>query len=119
MSRSIPALRASCAALASACTLAHAAATPPVAPVRAASDAYFGTVVTDSYRYMEDLSAPDVQQWAHAQADYTRATLDAIPGRAKLLARIGELESSVPARVVGVQLSAGGLVFIEKRLAGD
>src|SRR6201996_2583899 len=119
MSRSIPALRASCAALAGACALAHAAATPPIAPVRAASDAYFGTVVTDSYRYMEDLAAPDVQQWAHAQADFTRATLDAIPGRAKLLARIGGLEASVPARVTRVQLSAGGRVFVVKRLAGD
>ncbi len=119
MPRSIPALRASCAALAGACALAHAAATPPVAPVRAASDAYFGTTVTDSYRYMEDLSAPEVQQWAHAQSDFARATLDAIPGRAKLLARIGELEASVTARVTQVRLGAGGLVFVEKRLAGD
>jgi prolyl oligopeptidase len=120
MPRSIPALRATCAALAGACALAHAAATtPPVAPARAASDSYFGTTVTDNYRYMEDLSAPEVQQWAHAQADFARATLDAIPGRAKLLARIGELEASVAARVTQVKLSGGGLVFVEKRLAGD
>ena len=117
MLRSNPALRALCAALAAASALAHAA--PPVAPVRAASDTYFGTTVTDSYRYMEDLSAPEVQQWAHAQADFTRATLDAIPARAKLLARIGELEASVDTRVTQVKLSAGGLVFVEKRLAGD
>jgi prolyl oligopeptidase len=119
MPRSILAPRMAFAALAGACVLAHAAATPPAAPVRAASDAYFGTVVTDSYRYMEDLSAPDVQQWAHAQADYARKTLDAIPGRAKLLARIGELEASVPARVTQVKLAGGGLVFVQKRLAGD
>jgi prolyl oligopeptidase len=120
MPRSIPTLRATCAALAGACALAHAAApTPPVALARAASDTYFGTAVTDSYRYMEDLSAPEVQQWAHAQADFARATLDAIPGRAKLLARIGELEASVGTRVTQVKLGAGGLVFVEKRLAGD
>ena len=120
MPRSIPALRALCAALASACALARAATTmPPVAPVRAASDAYFGTTVTDSYRYMEDLSAPDVQQWAHAQADHARATLDAIPGRAPLLARIQALDASVKERVQVVALSGGGLVFYEKRGAGD
>jgi prolyl oligopeptidase len=120
MPRSIPAPRAICAALAGACALAHAAATSPAAaPTRAASESYFGTTVTDSYRYMEDLSAPEVRQWAHAQADFARATLDAIPGRAALLARIRELESSVQARVTEVKLSAGDLVFLQERGAGD
>jgi prolyl oligopeptidase len=118
MPRPIPALRLACAALAGACALAQAApAAPPVAPVRAASDSYFGTTVTDSYRYMEDLSAADVQQWAKAQADDTRSTLDAIPGRAPLLARIRELEDSVKARVTSVALAGGGRVFYEKRAA--
>ena len=120
MPRSIPALRMICAALAGASALAHGAATtPPAAPVRPASDAYFGTTVTDSYRYMEDLASPDVRQWAKAQDDATRATLDAIPGRAKLLARIGELESSDPARTRKVKLAAGGKVFYEKRRADE
>lgn len=120
MSRSNPALRTICAALAGACTLAHAAATtPPVAPVRAASDVYFGTTVTDTYRYMEDMSSADVQQWAKAQADYARGVLDAIPGRAPLLQRIRELDDSVKERVQSVALSGGGLVFYEKRGADD
>lgn len=120
MPRSIPAPRAICAALAGACALAHAAAgTPAPAPSRAASDSYFGTVVTDTYRNMEDLSAPEVRQWAHAQADAARATLEALPGRAGLLARIRQLQASVPARVTQVRLAAGDLVFLEKREAGD
>src|ERR1043165_3049662 len=95
MSRSYPALRTICAALAGACTLAQAATTaPPVAPVKAVSDTYFGTTVTDTYRYMEDLSAPDVQQWAKTQAEHARGVLDAIPGRAPLLARIREPDAS-------------------------
>jgi prolyl oligopeptidase len=120
MSRSNPALRTICAALAGACTLAQAAMTaPPVAPVKAASDAYFGTTVTDTYRYMEDMSSADVQQWAKAQADYARGVLDAIRGRAPLLARIRELDDSVKERVQFVALSGGGLVFYEKRGADD
>ena len=120
MPRSIPALRTLCAALAGACTLAQAATTtPPVAPVRAASDAYFGTTVTDTYRYMEDLSSPEVRQWAKAQDDATRATLDAIPGRAKLLARIRELEASDASRTREIKLAAGGRVFYEKRKADE
>ena len=120
MPRSIPALRTICAALAGACTLAQAATTPPpVAPARAASDTYFGTTVTDTYRYMEDLSSPEVRQWAKAQDDATRAALDAIPGRAKLLARIRELEASDASRTREVKLSAGGRVFYEKRRADE
>ena len=120
MPRSILALRAACAALAGACTIAHAAPTVlPVAPAKAASDTYFGTTVTDGYRYMEDLAAPEVRQWAHAQADYARSALDAIPGRAALLTRIAELDASVKERVVEVNLARGGLVFYEKRGAGE
>jgi len=120
MSRSNLALRTICAALAGASTLALATATPPpVAPVKAVTDTYFGTTVTDTYRYMEDLSAPDVQQWAKAQAGHAREVLDAIPGRAPLLARIRELDDSVRERVQFVALSGGGLVFYEKRGADD
>ncbi|MFL6626640.1 MAG: prolyl oligopeptidase family serine peptidase [Vitreoscilla sp.] len=120
MSRSNLALRTICAALAAASSLAQAATTaPPVAPVKAVTDSYFGTDVTDTYRYMEDLSSPDVQQWARAQAEHARATLDAIPGRAALLARIRELDDSVKERVQFVALAGGGLVFYEKRGADD
>ena len=120
MPRPILALRTTCAALASACALAHAAATPPpVAAVKPVTDTYHGVTVTDSYRYMEDLAAPEVQQWARAQADHARSTLDAIPGRAALLARIRELDASVKERVLSPVQAGGGLVFFEKRKSGE
>ena len=120
MPRSIRAPRTICAALASACMLAQAApATPPAAAVKPATDTYFGTTVTDSYRYMEDVSAPEVQRWARAQADFARASLDALPGRAALLARIRQLDDSVKDRVADVTRASGGLVFYEKRAAGE
>jgi prolyl oligopeptidase len=56
-----------------------ARATPPVAPVRPVTDTYFGTTLTDPYRYMEDLGNSEVQAWAKAQAEATRAVLDSIP----------------------------------------
>ncbi len=59
----------------------------------------------DPYRYLEDMKSPDVAAWMKAQADFTRATLDRIPGRAALLKRIGELGDAVPARVSGVQVN--------------
>lgn len=96
-----------------------ARAAPPVAAVKPVTDTYFGTTVTDPYRYMEDLSLPEVQQWAKAQSDATRAALDAIPARATLLKRIEQLEASVQARVTSIKLLPGELYFYEKRGAAD
>jgi len=78
-------------ALLCAAGLAAAQSAPPVAPVRAVTDNYFGTPVTDNYRYMENLADPEVKAWMKAQADYTRARLDALPGRKPLLDRIHSL----------------------------
>lgn len=91
---------------------------PPVAPVRPVVDSYFGVSVTDPYRYMEDLSSPEVQAWAKAQSDHTRAVLDAIPGRARLLARIAELEGGDQPRIGSVKRLPGDLYFYEERTAG-
>jgi len=63
----------------------------PVAPVRPVTTDYFGTPVVDNYRYMEDLGSAEVKAWMKAQADYTRAQLDAIAGRAALKERIHAL----------------------------
>jgi len=63
----------------------------PVAPVRPVTTEYFGTPVVDNYAYMEKLDDPEVKSWMKGQADYTRAKLDAIPGRPALLARIHTL----------------------------
>jgi prolyl oligopeptidase len=73
------------------CTAASALDPPPVAPVRPVTDDYFATAVVDPYRYLEDFKTPDVQAWMKAQAAYTRARLDAIPGRAALRDRLLQL----------------------------
>lgn len=94
-------------------------AAPPVAAVKPVVDSYFGKAVSDPYRYMEDVSLPEVQQWAKAQSEATRDVLDGIPARARLLARIQELEASVEARVSTVLRLPGDLWFYEKRGAAD
>jgi hypothetical protein len=50
---------------------AAALASPPVAPVRPVIDDYFGTKVTDPYRYMENLSDPEVKAWMEAPFFWT------------------------------------------------
>ncbi len=96
----------------------HAQTPPPLAPVRTVTDAYYGVAVPDPYRYLEDLKSPDAAAWIKAQADFTRATLDRIPGRNALLARIAELGDAVPARVSGVQVNNGQTYYL-KRLAKE
>jgi prolyl oligopeptidase len=90
---------------------------PPVALVRVVVDEYFGAKVDDPYRYMENLKDPEVEAWFKGQNDYTRAVLARIPGRAKLLARIRELDQSVP-RVFAGRLP-GDLYLVWKRLPNE
>ena len=67
---------------------------PPVAPIVPVTDDYFGTPVTDNYRYFEDQNRPQVQAWMKGQAHYARAVLDSLPGRKALLERITALDES-------------------------
>ena len=69
--------------------------------MRPVTDTYFGTKVVDNYRWMENLKDPEMQRWMKAQADYTRAKLDALPGYQPLLKRIDALNSSQPALLIG------------------
>ncbi|HWG75509.1 MAG TPA: prolyl oligopeptidase family serine peptidase [Steroidobacteraceae bacterium] len=64
---------------------------PPVAPVRPVITTYFGTAVTDNYRYMENLKDPEVQAWMKAQNDYTHQVIAHIPGRAALAKQLEAL----------------------------
>jgi prolyl oligopeptidase len=98
--------------------LAAAAPPPaPVAPVIAVTDDYFGTSVTDNYRYFEDLKSPQVQTWMQGQAQYARAVLDSLPGRQPLLQRITALDKTLVV-VFDVQ-QRGERYFYQKRRPED
>lgn len=70
---------------------AHAQAGYPATPAQPVVDTYHGTAVTDPYRWMEDMKSSAFQQWLKAQADFTRAGLATLPGRAALRQRLGQL----------------------------
>lgn len=65
-------------------------------------DTQFGVAVADPYRWLEGdvRTDPDVAAWVAAQNAVTRAYIDALPGRARIAARMRELwnydEVSVP-----------------------
>src|ERR1700730_3746746 len=91
---------------------------PPSATSSPVTDIYYGTRVTDPYRYMEDLANPEVQSWIKAQNDYTRAGLASLPGRQQLLKRIVELDQST-ADVARVRPLPGAVYLYTKLLAGE
>ena len=83
---------AALAIVANATTASAALAPAPVAKMIPVTDTYFGTTIVDPYRWMETTpQSPDFLAFMKANSDRTRAALDALPGRAKLAARIGEL----------------------------
>jgi prolyl oligopeptidase len=80
---------------------------PPIAPARPVVDNYFGTKITDAYRWMEDMKNPELLDWMKAQGDYTRSMLDKIPNRQAILQRLTELSNASPARVSSIRRLPG------------
>jgi len=54
-------------------------------------DDYFGTVVADPYRWLEDLDSPDTKAWVEAENKVTFGYLDKIPFRAKIRERLTKI----------------------------
>jgi prolyl oligopeptidase len=73
---------------------------PPIRPV---IETFFGQTVTDNYRYMENVTNPEVVAYMKSESANARAALDAIPGRAAIEKRINEL-SQASVTVSGVQV---------------
>jgi prolyl oligopeptidase len=86
---------------------------PPVAPVHNVVDDYFGTKITDPYRWMEDMKSPEFQTWIKAQNEYTRSIIDSIPGRQKLLGSISEYAN---ARTVVIDLQKYGDRYFYRKM---
>ncbi len=92
---------------------------PPVAPVRPVTEEYWGTRISDPYRYMEDLKDAEVQKWMKGQAEYAGRVLKGIPGREALLRRIQELDAGAPYRIGIVDRRPNGDLYYFKTMAGE
>jgi prolyl oligopeptidase len=84
-----------CGALSLPAISAVAPLPPPPAAVHPVTQTFYGTTVTDRYRYFEDLKRPDVQKFFRLQNAYTRSVLGRLdPPRTRLLARIKQLDNA-------------------------
>jgi len=105
-------------ALPSAAAAGTAPAHPPVAAVIPVTDDYFGTKITDPYRWMESEPQPQFSNYLHAENDYARAVLGRIPGR-NALAREIDAVSGLAASVINVQLAAGSTFYLKRDAGGQ
>jgi prolyl oligopeptidase len=89
----------------------------PVARIEPVTDDYWGTKLTDPYRWMENPKDPDWLPFLKGQNALTRQALDHLPGHAALKKRISALTGDA-AQTREVD-SAGGLLFYEQRPVGS
>jgi prolyl oligopeptidase len=89
---------------------------PMVARIEPATDDYWGTKVTDNYRWMENSKDRDWLPFLRTQNDHTRAMIDAIPGRKALGDRISALSGD--AATTSKVVPAGDWLFYEQRPVG-
>jgi len=101
------------AAAAAALATAAFALDYPATEKKPVSDTFFGTTVTEDYRWLEDGKDPAVKAWGEAQMKLTRSVLDAMPIRPALAKRLKELYSTSPIRYFEMQQR--GLFFAMKR----
>ena len=83
---------------------------PPASPKRPVVDTYWGTSVTDDYRWLEDWNDPQVKAWSEAQNAWARRHLDALPGVATLRGEVTRLRSIAIPRHFGLA-AAGRSLF--------
>src|SRR5688572_25069683 len=102
------------AVLLAAATLA-AAQDLPKFPSKDVPETFFGTVVNDPYRGLENVKDPAVASWMKAHADHAKKTLEGLKGYATLKARVTELDNAVQARIGNVQRPPSGELFFTRR----
>jgi prolyl oligopeptidase len=90
---------------------------PAPAPVREVTDDYFGTKITDPYRWMEEPKSKELDVWMKTQNSFARNYLDRLPMREKILRQL-EAQNNSTVSISGIQ-RAGNLYFYFKLTPGD
>jgi len=86
---------------------------PPPTQVEPVTETLHGVEITDHYRWLEDQNSPRTRAWLEEQTAYTRAYLDAIPGREQIRERVRELMAFK--EVISEPWNVGDRYFFHKR----
>lgn len=99
------------------CSAAPAPERPPPAEKRPVTEIYFGTKITDPYRWMESLDERTIG-WIKAQGAYTRAVLDSIEPRAEFLRKVSAFTASF-GELKSIQRYGSRTFYLERAPAAD
>jgi prolyl oligopeptidase len=89
---------------------------PPATGTDNVVDNYFGTKITDPYRWLEDQNSPETRAWIRAEDACTDVALDKLPGRDAVSKRLGEL---MKVDSTNAPIERGGRYFFMKRAADE
>ncbi len=90
---------------------------PPTKKV-AVTDIYFGTAITDNYRWLEDLKNDEVQSWFKAQANFSDTLINKIKGRELLFNRMKQIQK-MGGDVFDKIVQKGNMYFYSKVEKGE
>ena len=80
-------------------------------------DNYFGTKITDNYRWLENLDDTTVKTWIKAQADFSNNIISKISGRDILLKRLKEYQQ-MGGDIFGKIVQCGNTYYYAKTTKG-
>lgn len=89
---------------------------PPVAEPQPVTDDYFGTKITDDYRWLEDANSPETQSFITSENAYTTRYMDQARIRPRVLAGLTALEQ---VDTWSIPIERGDDYFFLKQLAGE
>src|SRR5580704_19630829 len=89
-----------------------APAEPPQAKVDVVEENIHGHKIADPYRWLEDASSADSQEYVRQELAYTRSILDPLPGREQLHQRLAQLLST---GTIGTPQIGGPYYFYTRR----
>ncbi len=90
----------------------------PASKTENVSDTYFGVTYNDPYRWIENISQPEVADWFKQQANYSNSILNKIKGRDELIAEWKMLDKLQPERISSVAVE-NNRYFYRKTLPGE
>jgi prolyl oligopeptidase len=89
---------------------------PPATRTDNVVDDYFGTKVTDPYRWLEDQNSPETRAWIETQNKYTDSMVKKLPGWEAISARLSQL---LKVDNIGLPIERNGRYFFSKRRADE
>ncbi len=91
----------------------------PSTAKRTVKDTIFGKIVTDDYRWLEDMNNQEVKDWLKAQANYTNSLLDNIPARDQLIEEYKKLDRIAKSDIPYMPRKGGNRFFYMKTFASQ